>query len=73
MSSKPRPLIKARSRSVALPLSGSVLLSVASDTIKGHANLKGLGHYLGPCWYLRATLPRGHANLGDLCCLMGSW
>lgn len=73
MSSKPWPLIKAMSRSMALSLSRSVLLSVTSDSIKGHANVKGLGRYLGPYWYLRAMLLRGHANLGDLCCHMRLW
>lgn len=29
------------------------------DTIKGHADARGLGHHLGLCWYLRTVLMWG--------------
>lgn len=36
----------------------SVLISVAPDTIEGYADNRYLGHHLGLCWCLRASLPR---------------
>ena len=45
---------------------GSVLMSVGPDT-KGHADARGLGHYLGPQWCPRATLVVGVMQIGGVC------
>ena len=48
--------LRAMSGSMALLQPVSVLMSTASDTIKGHADVRDLDCHLGPCWYPRAML-----------------
>lgn len=38
------------SGSMALLQPGSVLMSVAPDTIESHIDARGLGYHLRPCW-----------------------
>lgn len=57
-------LVSSMSRSMALLKPGSVLISMAHAAIKGHTNSSGLGHHLGPCWYLGAILSLGPCQSG---------
>ena len=49
--SRPGKLLQAMSGSTTLPQPESILLFMGTDTIKDHADARGLGH-LGPCWCL---------------------
>lgn len=57
MTSEPVLQFWAMSWSIALPQSGSGLISMASDTIKGHSDAGGLGHHLRLCRCLRVMPP----------------
>lgn len=57
VSSGPELLPRAMSGLVTLQQPGSIY--VVSDTIKTHANTRGLGHYLEPCWCPRDIVLRG--------------
>ena len=54
MLSGPGLQLRAMSVSVALPHLESVLMCMTPD-IKGHADARGLGRHLGPCWYQEGT------------------
>lgn len=45
--------------SKALPQSGSLLMCVVPDIIKGHAHARDLSYHLGPYWIPRAMLMLG--------------
>lgn len=47
------------SGSISLPHPGSVLISVALETIEDCADVRDQGCHLGPCWYLRVMLVWG--------------
>lgn len=64
-------LQRAISGFMALRQPGSVLTSVAPETIEANVDAKGLGHRLWPCWCLRASLPQSHVNLSGPCCHLG--
>lgn len=49
------------SGSVVLPQPGSELVSVAPDTIRGHANARILGHHVGPM-----LVSEGHVAAGTM-------
>lgn len=61
ISSRPGLCLRAMFGSMTLLYPGSVLVSVAPETIEDHADVRGLGCYgamllLGPCWSGRPVL-----------------
>lgn len=56
-----RPVLQPRAmpQSMILLQLGSGMMSVVHVTTKSCEHAYGLGHYLRPHWYLRATLPLG--------------
>lgn len=59
---KPMLQLRAISRSVTLLQPGSVLMSITHDAIKGYANARDLGCYLG---HVSVQVPHFHWSLAD--------
>lgn len=53
----PGLLLKTISEFMALFHPGSVLVSMAPETIKNNADARGMGFHLGQCWCLRTMVP----------------